>query len=65
LISYEKEVEIDKLNNHLKITGFINNILRPQVTLKKTRMKLYGTLCLSSTYSVVKIWTIKEKTQEE
>jgi len=40
----------------LKITGFINNIFRPQVTLKKTGMKLYGTLCLSST--VIRWWKV-------
>jgi len=35
LICYE-EMDIDKkLNNSLKITGIINNIFRPQKTLKK------------------------------
>ena len=33
MISYEKEVDIDKLNNFLKITGVLNNVFRPQ---KKT-----------------------------
>ena len=45
LISYEKEVDVDnKLNNGLKITGFISNMVRAQITLKETRIKLYNTL---------------------
>jgi hypothetical protein len=36
LISYEKEVDIDKkLNNYFKIIGNINNMFRPQKSLKK------------------------------
>ena len=43
-ISYEEELDIDnKLNNFLKITGILNNVFRPQKTLKKTRIKLYNT----------------------
>jgi hypothetical protein len=46
-ISYEKELDIDnKLHNYLKITGIINNVFRPQKTLKKTRIKLHNTLAL-------------------
>jgi hypothetical protein len=30
----------------MKITGIINNVFRPQKTLKKTRIKLYNTLAL-------------------
>jgi hypothetical protein len=46
-ISYEKELDIDnKLQNYLKITGIINNVFRPQKSLKKTRIKLYNTLAL-------------------
>jgi hypothetical protein len=42
LISHKKEVDTDnKLGNDLKITGIINNVLRPQKTLKKTPIKLY------------------------
>ena len=42
LISYEKEVDIDnKLNNYLKLTGFINNKFRLQTILKETKIKLY------------------------
>jgi hypothetical protein len=42
LISHKKEVDTDnKFGNDLKITGIINNVLRPQKTLKKTRIKLY------------------------
>jgi hypothetical protein len=39
MISYEKELDIDnKLHNYLKITGIINNVFRPQKTLRKTRL---------------------------
>jgi hypothetical protein len=41
LISYEKGVDMDNnLNNYLKITSLINNVFRPQKTLKKIRIKL-------------------------
>jgi len=34
-IFYEKEMDIDnKVHNYLKITGIINNVFRPQKTLK-------------------------------
>jgi len=47
MISYEGELDIDnKLNNLFKITGILNNVFRPQKTLKKTRIKLYNTLAL-------------------
>jgi hypothetical protein len=47
LISCEKEVDIDKkLSNCMKITSLINNVFRPQKTLKKARIKLYNTLAL-------------------
>ena len=37
MISYEGELDIDnKLNNFLKITGILNNVFRPQKTLRKT-----------------------------
>jgi hypothetical protein len=34
------------LNNYLKITDILNNVFRPQKTLKKTTIKLYNTLAL-------------------
>jgi len=40
MISYEKELDIDNLHNYLKITGILNNVFKPQKTLKKTRLKL-------------------------
>ena len=47
MISYEKELDINnKLHNYLKITDILNNVFRPQKTLKKTRIKLYNTLAL-------------------
>jgi len=36
----------NKLNNFLKITRILNNVFRPQKTLKKTTIKLYNTLAL-------------------
>jgi len=36
LISYEKELDIDKkLRNYLKVTGVLNNVFRPQKRLRK------------------------------
>jgi hypothetical protein len=35
-------LEIDnELNNYLKITGILNNVCRPQKTLKKRRIKVF------------------------
>jgi hypothetical protein len=40
MIKNKKELHIDnKLHNYLKITGILNNVFRPQNTLKKTRIK--------------------------
>ena len=40
MISYEGELDIDnKLSNFLKSTGILNNVFRPQETIKKTRIK--------------------------
>jgi hypothetical protein len=42
-------MDIDnKLNNYLKITGIINNVFIPEQTPKKTRIKLYNTLALTT-----------------
>jgi hypothetical protein len=35
MISYESELDIEKKNNYLKITGILNNVFRPQKALKK------------------------------
>jgi hypothetical protein len=50
-----------KLNNYLKITGFLNNVLRPQKTLKKTRITLYNTLALPVLLYGSETWTIKAR----
>jgi DICT domain-containing protein len=48
------------LNNYFKITGIINNnMIRPQETLKKTRIKLYNTLSLTALSHSTENWTIK------
>jgi hypothetical protein len=61
-ISYEKELDIDnKLHNYLKITGILNNVFRPQKTLKKTRIKLYSTLALTVLLYGSETWTIKAR----
>ena len=62
MISYEKELDIDnKLHNYLKITGILNNVFRPQKTLKKTRIKLYNTLAPSQCcYMVAKLGLLKQ-----
>jgi hypothetical protein len=55
-------VDIDnKLNNYLKITGIINNMFRPQKTLKKIRIKLYNTLALPALLYGSGNWTIKTR----
>jgi hypothetical protein len=60
VISYEGELDTDnKLNNFLKITGILNNVFRPQKTLKKTRIKLYNTLALPVLLYGSKTWSIK------
>jgi hypothetical protein len=51
----------DKLHNYLKITGILNNVFRPQKTLKKTRIKLYNTLALPVLLYGSETWTIKAK----
>jgi len=40
IIPYEKELDIDKLHKYLKIAGILNNVSRPQKSLKKTRIQL-------------------------
>ena len=60
MISYERELDIDnKLNSYLKVTGTLNNVFRPQKTLKKTRIKLYNTLALPVLLHGSETWTIK------
>ena len=62
MISYEGELDIDnKLNNLFKITGILNNVFRPQKTLKKTRIKLYNTLALPLLLYGSETWTIKAR----
>ena len=62
MIFYEKELDIDnKIHNHLKITGILNNVFRPQKTLKKTRIKLYNTLALLVLLYGSETWTIKAR----
>jgi hypothetical protein len=57
-----KRIDIDnKLNNNLKITGLLNNVFRPQKTLKKTRIKLYNTLALPMLLYSSETWTIKAR----
>jgi len=62
MISYEKELDIDnKLHKYLKITGILNNVFRPQRTLKKTRIKLYNTLALPVLLYGSETWTVKAR----
>ena len=49
ILKYDKEVYIDnKLNNYLKIIGFINSKFRLQKTLKDTKIELYNKLAFSA-----------------
>ena len=45
----------------MKITGILNNVFRPQTTLKKTRIKLYNTIDLPVLLYVSETWTIKAR----
>jgi len=61
-VSYEGELDIDnKLNNDLKITSILNNVFRPQKTIKKTRIKLYNTLALPVLLCGSETLTVKAK----
>jgi hypothetical protein len=51
----------NKLNNYLKITGIINNVLGPKKTVKKTRIKVYNTLALPTLLHDSENWTIKAR----
>jgi hypothetical protein len=62
MISYERELDIDsKLNNYLKITGILNNVFRPQKSLKKTSTKLYNTLALPVLLYGSETWNVKAR----
>jgi hypothetical protein len=62
MISYEKDLDVDnKLHNYLKITGNLNNVFRPQKSLKETRIKLYNTLSLPVSLYGSETWTIKAR----
>jgi hypothetical protein len=49
------------MNNHLKITGILNNMFRPQKTLKKRRIKLYNKLTLPAQLYSNENWTIEAR----
>jgi len=59
MISYEDLDTDNKLNNFLKMTGILNNVFRPQKTLKKTRVKLHNTLSLPVLLHGSETWTVK------
>jgi hypothetical protein len=62
MIPYGKELDIDnKLRNYLKITSILNNVFRPQKTLKKTIIRLYNTLALPVLLYGRETWTIKTR----
>jgi hypothetical protein len=49
------------MNKYLKITGNINNMIRPQKTLKKRRIKLSNKLCLPALLYGSTNWTVKAR----
>jgi len=60
-ISCENELDIyNKLHNYLNITSIINNVFRPQKSLKGTRIKLYNTLALPVLLYGSETWAIKQ-----
>jgi hypothetical protein len=56
-----KEKRTLKKNNYLKITGILNNVFRPQKSLKKPRIELYNTLALPVLLYDSETWTIKRR----
>ena len=56
-MSYEKEVDVDKLNKYLKMTGIISNVFGAQQTVKETRIKQYNTLALPAMLHGSANWT--------
>jgi hypothetical protein len=49
------------INNYLKITAILNNVFRPQKTLKKIRIRLCNTLAISVLLYGSETWTIKAR----
>ena len=45
----------------MKITGILNNVFRPQKSLKKTRIKLYNTLALPVLLYGSETWALKTR----
>jgi hypothetical protein len=45
----------------LRKTGFINNVFKPNKTLKKTRIQFYSTLALPTLLYGSENWTIKAR----
>jgi hypothetical protein len=57
MVSCERELDSDKkLNNYLKITGILNNVFRPQKSLKGRRIKLYNTMGDSNETGIFLWW---------
>ena len=55
-------MDIDnKLHKYLNITGILNNVFRPQKTLKETCIKLYNTLALPVLLYGGETWTVKAR----
>jgi hypothetical protein len=55
-------MDIDnKLNNCSRITSILNNVFRPKINLKKTRIKLYNTITLPTLLYGSENWTIKAR----
>jgi hypothetical protein len=50
-----------KLNKYFKITGTLNDVFRPQKTLKKTGIKLYNTLALPVLLYGRETWIVKAR----
>jgi len=53
------------LSNILKITGILNNVFRPQKSLKKTKLKLHNTLALPVLLYGSETGLLKQVTAEE
>jgi hypothetical protein len=61
-LSYKQEKGVtNKLTKFLKITGIINQVLKPSKVQKQTRLRTYNTLAIPTLLYISEAWTLKEQ----
>jgi hypothetical protein len=61
-LSYEQEKDATKkLSKFLKITGIINQVLKPSKVQKQTKLQIYNTLAIPTLLYSSEAWTLKEQ----